>query len=99
MARQVGKRDIGPVLAAARTWINDCLVGEGSVFSSGVLWKPELVDQAIQAFVDHPDTSDDAFMVKLARQMSEYSPGAKQLVAEILWAIFLFPSNMKASTK
>lgn len=99
MARHIKNRDLGPVLAAARTWINDCLVGERSVFSSGTLWRPELVEEATRAFVDHPDTGEDPFMVKLARQMASCSPGAKQLLAEMLWAMFLFPSNMKASTK
>ncbi|HEV2578797.1 MAG TPA: hypothetical protein VGU25_16455 [Acidobacteriaceae bacterium] len=38
-------------------------------------------------------------MTKLKRQMAQASPSAKQLSAEMLWALLLFPSNMKARTK
>jgi 5-methylcytosine-specific restriction protein B len=99
VARHITKRDIGPVLSAARTWINDCLVADRALFSDGELWTPALVEEVRAAFVDHPDESDDKFMVKLARQMAPASRLAKQLAAEVLWGLLLFPSNMKASTK
>jgi len=38
-------------------------------------------------------------MTKLKRQMKSASPSAQQLMAEMLWALLLFPSNMKARTK
>jgi 5-methylcytosine-specific restriction enzyme B len=99
MARRIQARDLSPILTAARTWINDCLVGDGSVFSPSPLWKPEPIDDVTRAFVDHPDEGDDAFLVKLARQVTGCTPAAKQLLAEMLWAMFLFPSNMRATTK
>src|SRR4029079_19486169 len=99
MARHINKRDLEPVLNAAKAWMTDCLVGDASMFASGKLWVADLVEEATRAFVDHPDTTDDAFMMKLERQMSPCSKGAKQLVAEMLWAMFLFPTNMKPSTK
>jgi len=58
-----------------------------------------LVEEAREAFVDHPDLGSDPFMVKLGRQMEGHSPGAKQLMAEMLWALLLFPSNMRAMRK
>ena len=55
--------------------------------------------EVFKAFVEHPDVGDDDFMTKLKGQMKEASPPAQQLMAEMLWALLLFPSNMKARTK
>jgi 5-methylcytosine-specific restriction enzyme B len=57
------------------------------------------VDEVHEAFVGHPDFGKDDFMTKLKGQMSRASPSAKRLMAELLWALLLFPSNMKARTK
>ncbi|MEZ5285551.1 MAG: hypothetical protein R2712_12265 [Vicinamibacterales bacterium] len=91
MARHLQQRDLGLILTAARTWINDCLVADRALFSAGELWTPALVEEVRAAFVDHPDHSDDRFMVKLARQMAAASKAAKQLTAECLWGLFIFP--------
>lgn len=99
MARRITKWDLGPILSSARTWINDCLVADRSLFSAGGLWTPSLIEEARAAFVDHPDLGSDAFMVKLTRQMKDCSPGAKQLMAELLWALVLFPSNIRPQKK
>jgi 5-methylcytosine-specific restriction protein B len=99
MARQVHNRDIAPVLAAAEQWINTCLIEDRSVFSAKSLWTDIVVNQVYQAFVKHPDYGSDDFMTKLKGQMSPASASAQQLMAEMLWALLLFPSNMKARTK
>ncbi len=99
MARQVHNRDISTTLGAAEQWINKCLVGDGSVFLNASLWTATLVDEVHHAFVEHPDLGKDDFMTKLKGQMSASSPLAQQLMAEMLWALLLFPSNMKARTK
>jgi len=99
MARRITKWDLGPILSSARTWINDCLVADRSLLSAGELWTPSLVEEVRAAFVDHPDLGSDVFMVKLARQMKDCSPGAKRLTAEMLWALLLFPSNIRPQKK
>jgi 5-methylcytosine-specific restriction enzyme B len=99
MARQVHDRDISPTLAAAGQWIEACLIKDGSVLSPNSLWTPELVEEVHQAFVEHPDYGEGGFMTKLKGQMERASPSAQQLMAEMLWALLLFPSNMKAKTK
>ena len=100
MARQNKQRDISPILSAAETWMGECLVRDGSVFNPGrTLWTASLVDEVFHAFVDHPDYSGDDFMTKLKRQMGSASAPAQQLTGEMLWALLLFPSNMKARTK
>jgi 5-methylcytosine-specific restriction protein B len=99
MARKFLKRDISPVLEAAERWIQECLIEDGSAFSSEALWTASLVTEVFAAFVEHPDFGKDDFMTKLKRQMKGASPQAQQLMAEMLWALLLFPSNMKARTK
>jgi len=99
MARQMIKRDITPVLTAAQKWIQTCLIEDRSVLSAEPRWTASLVTDVFKAFVEHPDVGDDDFMTKLKAQMKEASPPAQQLMAEMLWALLLFPSNMKARTK
>jgi hypothetical protein len=100
MARQNNERDTSPILSAANRWIHECLIKDGSVFTRDkALWTLPLVDEVFHAFVEHPDFSSDDFMTKLRRQVGEISAPAQQLTAEMLWALLLFPSNMKARTK
>ena len=99
MARQVQSRDISPILAAAEQWVSACLIEDRSVLLQDARWTLELVDEVYQAFVEHPDFGENDFMTKLKGQMKDASPSAQQLMAEILWALLLFPSNMKARTK
>ncbi|MCK1284056.1 hypothetical protein IVB41_08905 [Bradyrhizobium sp. 44] len=99
MARYTHERDITPTLEAAEQWIRRCLCEDGSLFSSGPLWTVDNVDEAFHAFVDHPDFGGDDFSTKLKGQMLKSSADAQRLMAEMLWALLLFPSNMKAATK
>src|SRR4029079_2943534 len=88
-----------PIIEAYQQWIRDCLIGDGSIFSSGGLWTPDYIAEAKTAFVGHPDDGEDDFMTKLVRQMKDASCSAQQLMAEMLWALLIFPSNMRADTK
>ena len=88
-----------PTLAAAEQWIRTCLIKDHSLFLADSRWTPALVDEVYLAFVEHPDFGEDDFMTKLKGQMKPVSLSAQQLMAEILWALLLFPSNMKARTK
>ena len=62
-------------------------------------WTSQLVDEVFHAFVEHPDYGDNDFITKLKGQLEPASASAKQLAAEMLWALLLLPSNMKARTK
>ncbi len=99
MARQVHDRNIAPTLVAAEQWINNCLIDAGSLFSRASFWTIELAEEVHHAFVDHPDFGKDDFLTKLKGQMMPASQSAQRLMAEMLWAILLFPSNLKARTK
>lgn len=99
MAREINGRSLKPVLDAAQHWINDCLVSDGSIFSTEKLWTAENIEEVRKAFVDHPDEGEDSFMEKLKNQMKHASVAAKRLVAEMNYVLLLFPSNIKPATK
>lgn len=99
MGRRTKKRDLSPILSAAERWLRVCLVEDGSILSAEPLWTASVVTQVRAAFVDHPDYGDDDFLTKLKGQMRRASPQAQRLTAEMLWALLLFPSNIKAATK
>lgn len=99
MARRFLKRETSQILAAAEKWIKTCLIEDRSMFLVEPRWTVSLIKEVFQAFVEHPDYGDDDFMTKLKNQMKNASPPAQQLMAEMLWALLLFPSNMKARTK
>jgi hypothetical protein len=99
VARQFVKRDTSHVLAAAEQWIRTCLIEDHSILLSEPRWTTSYVTVLIEAFVERPDPGDDDFMTKLKGQMKGASPPVQQLMAEMLWALLLFPSNMKPRTK
>ena len=99
MARNVNDRDTAPLLSAAQRWIESCLLADGSLLDDQPLWRVQLIEELRAAFVDHPDTGDDDFMTKLQGQMQAASPAGRQLMAEMMWALLLFPSNIGAEKK
>ena len=99
MARQCSTRDISPILGVAEQWIGTCLVEDRSIFSQEPRWTSEHADEVYHAFVEHPDVGADDFITKLKGQMRDAGPAVQQLAAEMLWALLLFPSNIKSRTK
>lgn len=99
MARLTSDRNLGKVIDAAQEWIHRCLIGDGSIFSEDQLWTPENIDEVRRAFVDNPDEGEGNFLTKLRGQMDLTSSHAKRLMAEIMWALLLFPSKTDAPTK
>lgn len=99
MSRFNPSRDAAPVLSAAEIWIRRCLIGEGSLFSDKSLWNSANLQQVVAAFTDNPDGSSDSFFEKLERQMGDASPEAIRLMAELLWVLMLFQSNIRPKKK
>jgi hypothetical protein len=100
MARLADNRDISPTLSAAEHWVNTCLINDGSILSEEAsLWTEHLINEEHMAFVEHPDFGEEDFLTKLKGQMKVASAQAQQLMAELLWALFLFPSNVKPKRK
>ncbi len=99
MSRLTQTRSLEPVINAAQQWIRNCLIADNSVLSTGLLWTPNNLAEVRGAFVDHPDEGKDDFSTKLKGQMAPASPSAQRLMAEMVWALLLFPSNIKVTTK
>jgi 5-methylcytosine-specific restriction enzyme B len=99
MALITNKRDLSAVVRAFQHCLQTCFVQDGSLFSSASLWTPALIEEVRRAFVDHPDAGRDDFITKLQRQMKDSSSAAQQLMAEMIWVLLAFPSNIKAETK
>lgn len=99
MSRYNSTRDSGPVLDAAARWIRTCLIDEGSLFGDSALWRQEVMHEVKRAFTDNPDEGGDDFYEKLNGQLSKCSSEAKCLMAELLWVLMLFQSNIKPVTK
>jgi len=99
MARKTSDEDFSPILNAARKWIDKSLIGDASIFSAELIWTQPFAAELKRFFVDSLDESDAKFIDKLERQLGPASQTAKQLMAEILWVLCLFPSNSKPATK
>lgn len=99
MARKDSNRDFSPVIDAAQRWIKRSLIGDLSVFTDERLWSQPLAEELKRFFIDALDVSDAKFIEKLERQLGSASQSSKQLMAEILWVLCLFPSNSRPATK
>ena len=87
------------MINAAQEWVSRSLISDNSVFSTELLWTREHIAEARSAFVDNPVLGSAKFLIKLKGQLEAASPSAKRLMAEMIWALSLFPTNAKAPTK
>src|SRR3954463_16695568 len=92
-------KDREAVYEAANAWRQNCLLDGRSVFTQNTLWQASHVQEVIEHFVDRPDTSKRSFDEKLQGQLSSAPPAASQLVAEMMWVMMLFPSNIGSKRK
>lgn len=89
-----------PVHAVAAEWSKRCLQGDGSMFLDDLrLWTPRLLDELDHRFVQNLDAGEGDFHSKLETQLEPGSSDSKQLMAEALWILMLFQSNVSAGTK
>lgn len=87
------------ILAAAAEWRDSCLRRDGSVLSDRQLWTSANLDELNRFFVQNLDMGTGTFFSKLEAQLAPTSPTAKQLAAEMLWILYLFPNNIGRETK
>jgi 5-methylcytosine-specific restriction enzyme B len=100
VARYNSHHESGPIYAAAEVWRDRCLVADGSILQDGLnLWTPGLVDELDTRFVQNLDEGDGDFFEKLKSQLGGGSPECRQLMAEVLWILMLFQSNIGAAKK
>jgi len=91
---------VAPIYDAAAKWKDRCLRADNSVFSDNKsLWTSSLLDELDQRFVKNLDEGEGDFLSKLKAQLSAGSPECRQLMAEIIWLLLLFPSNIGATKK
>lgn len=99
MAKLIGTNRSTLILQATQLWVQRCLIEDGSMFGEGAVWTPQNLDVLHRHFVLQPDEGAGSFHQKLQGQMQGAPESPVQLMAELLWALFLFPSNIKAETK
>ncbi len=100
MTRFNPNRDVAPVLAAAARWVRVCLVNDGSLFSDvKTLWTLDHLNALDRMFVQQPDNGSATFLEKLERQLQAAEPACRQLMAEALWLLMLFQSNVSPEKK
>jgi 5-methylcytosine-specific restriction enzyme B len=100
MARFNPHFDVTKIYPIANRWVRDCLVDDRSLFSSRLLWTPRYIGELFEAFVRNPiDTPGISFIEKLQQQLSTCAPEVTQLMAEVLYVLTLFQSNMRPATK
>ncbi len=99
MSRYCGEVTAEPILKAAEHWRIECLLKDGSVFSSKPLWTLEGFRQVEQHYVNRLDEGEGDFFQKLEIQLAPASGGVKQLVVEMMWVMLLCPSNLSLVVK
>ena len=91
---------VGPIYDAAAAWkIRSLLADESVFFESERLWTSALLDELDQCFVKNLHEGEGDFLSKLKTQMSAGSPECQQLMAENLWLLLLFQSNIGPARK
>jgi len=99
MSRYHHNRDITALLEAAQHWRDTCLLNDGSLFGHESLWTPEPLTELDRAFVQNPLEGNESYLEKLKQQLTDVSPQAARLMAELHWVLLLFPHNINPSTK
>lgn len=88
------------IYEVAERWKRDCLIDDTSILRPGEsLWTLDHVQELVEHFVEKPDTGSGDFLGKLEMQLAPTSPQAKQLAAEMLWLMLLFPARMGRKRK
>ncbi|WP_199878798.1 hypothetical protein [Pseudoalteromonas sp. T1lg88] len=99
MARFCGGKEPSQLLVNAEEFKQRCFIDEKSLFTSEEVWTIEHCNELIRFFVENPDAGDGDFFEKLKVQLEGASLKAKLLIAEMLWLMFLCPSNTGPATK
>ena len=83
------------IYEAARQWRTNSLMGDSSVFSKDKdFWATPWLDELDIKYVQRLDVGEGDFLSKLEEQLKGCSAKSKQLMAECLWLLLLFPVTM-----
>ncbi|TOM32874.1 McrB, partial [Vibrio parahaemolyticus] len=76
-----------------------CFIQGRSLFTELAVWNSPTCQELIDYFVENLDEGDGDFFEKLETQLADASPEAKVLASEMLWLMFLCPSNTGPESK
>ena len=99
MARTKTIPNLNEILAAAERFKTNCLLADRSVFSENALWTASNINLLDQYFIQNPLAGKETFIAKLGKQLKPAAPEVKQLAAEMVWLLLLFPSNITGNKK
>lgn len=86
-------------LVAVEKWRDDSLLNGMSIFLGDRIWTNESLADLKLHFTDNPDFTKRNFYIKLEGQLKAAPTTSRQLMAEILWVLQIFPSTIKSETK
>ncbi len=88
------------ILAAAQAWKSKMLEGSGSLLGPGSCWDPSTISDLRNRYEGNLIEGGEAgFLGKLKIQLSGAPETTVQLASEIVWLLYLFPSNIGREKK
>lgn len=100
MSRYIPDYDAAAVRHAVAAWSEACLRRDRSVLDADAsLWTSTLLDELNRHFVQNLNAGEGKFLEKLRGQLDKASAPSRRLMAEMLWILLLFPSNITAASK
>lgn len=88
---------------AVESWRDQCLINDGSLFSKNKeLWTTKCIDELRSCYkpvVEYVNPVRNPFITELENQISTGSSECRQLMAEVLWILYLYASDIKKTTK
>ncbi|PSB82724.1 McrB family protein [Photobacterium damselae] len=99
MAIYCGNNNSTYLIENANEFKEKCLIQGKSLFTEHSVWNSSTNQELIDYFVENLDEGDGDFFEKLETQLVDASPEAKVLVSEMLWLMFLCPSNTGPESK
>lgn len=84
---------------AAAEWKRLCLLEQGPLLSNEPVWTVNGFEELQIRFVENVLSDDSSFMDKLKIQLDGAAPQVIQLMAEVIWVLYLFPNNTLPAMK
>ena len=89
-----------PTYAVAEQFVDSALRTDDSLFTPGrAIWSSGNIRELVERYVDQPDLTERPFIEKLADQLTDATPGAIQLMAEMMYVYYLTSTSVAAETK
>lgn len=86
-----------PILDASERWRDECLLGEGSIFTSETLWTHRNAESLQKFYSLNLKLGEGDFFQKFEAQLENAPPATAQLAAEVLWVMYLIVAKTASS--